>query len=258
MNVFQHTKDLQKKQPIADSARTGQTETRVTLRRQETEMSGLSAGPLYTLLKISSNRRAGPFSWIHQSQRQEAGLISARLCDWLKVISFAPAQPVRAWLDALWGTSRYHEGVGRLQGLNRGSWQTERSALHEFSVCKYRVISTDGLADSEQSDGCTALLLHEEDASLWHFIFDTSRHLYLFVIYCLILGIAMDVLPMCSIFQELQIVHDTGYFSALPSLEEYWQQVTLFKVMENTSAVIGARSACGSSGSGELWSRVTF
>lgn len=40
----------------------------------------------------------------------------------------------------------------------------------------------------------------------------------------------MDVLPMCSIFQELQIVHDTGYFSALPSLEEYWQQVTVFKV----------------------------
>lgn len=35
----------------------------------------------------------------------------------------------------------------------------------------------------------------------------------------------MDVLPMCSIFQELQIVHETGYFSALPSLEEYWQQV---------------------------------
>uniref|UniRef100_A0A1Y7VLA9 Kruppel-like transcription factor 6 n=1 Tax=Mus musculus TaxID=10090 RepID=A0A1Y7VLA9_MOUSE len=34
----------------------------------------------------------------------------------------------------------------------------------------------------------------------------------------------MDVLPMCSIFQELQIVHETGYFSALPSLEEYWQQ----------------------------------
>ena len=38
----------------------------------------------------------------------------------------------------------------------------------------------------------------------------------------------MDVLPMCSIFQELQIVHDTGYFSALPSLEEYWQQVNIF------------------------------
>ncbi|CAM9234093.1 unnamed protein product [Bubo scandiacus] len=30
-----------------------------------------------------------------------------------------------------------------------------------------------------------------------------------------------------SIFQELQIVHDTGYFSALPSLEEYWQQTCL-------------------------------
>lgn len=39
-------------------------------------------------------------------------------------------------------------------------------------------------------------------------------------------GSEMDVIPMCSIFQELQIVHDTGYFSALPSLEEYWQQVT--------------------------------
>uniref|UniRef100_A0A4W5RQC3 Kruppel like factor 6a n=1 Tax=Hucho hucho TaxID=62062 RepID=A0A4W5RQC3_9TELE len=37
----------------------------------------------------------------------------------------------------------------------------------------------------------------------------------------------MDVLPMCSIFHELQIVHDTGYFSALPSLEEYWQQTCL-------------------------------
>ncbi|XP_036375275.1 Krueppel-like factor 6 [Megalops cyprinoides] len=37
----------------------------------------------------------------------------------------------------------------------------------------------------------------------------------------------MDVIPMCSIFQELQIVHETGYFSALPSLEEYWQQTCL-------------------------------
>ncbi|XP_040028131.2 Krueppel-like factor 6 [Gasterosteus aculeatus] len=41
------------------------------------------------------------------------------------------------------------------------------------------------------------------------------------------LGSEMDVIPMCSIFQELQIVHDTGYFSALPSLEEYWQQTCL-------------------------------
>ncbi|XP_028834154.1 Krueppel-like factor 6 [Denticeps clupeoides] len=37
----------------------------------------------------------------------------------------------------------------------------------------------------------------------------------------------MDVIPMCSIFHELQIVHDTGYFSALPSLEENWQQTCL-------------------------------
>lgn len=35
----------------------------------------------------------------------------------------------------------------------------------------------------------------------------------------------MDVLASYSIFQELQLVHDTGYFSALPSLEETWQQV---------------------------------
>lgn len=56
--------------------------------------------------------------------------------------------------------------------------------------------------------------------------------LFLFLFLCLFVcvsrahsGFVMDVLPMCSIFQELQIVHDTGYFSALPSLEEYWQQV---------------------------------
>lgn len=35
----------------------------------------------------------------------------------------------------------------------------------------------------------------------------------------------MDVLANHSIFQELQLVHDTGYFSAMPSLEENWQQV---------------------------------
>ncbi|XP_055574280.1 Krueppel-like factor 7 isoform X3 [Falco cherrug] len=37
----------------------------------------------------------------------------------------------------------------------------------------------------------------------------------------------MDVLASYSIFQELQLVHDTGYFSALPSLEENWQQTCL-------------------------------
>ncbi|CAK8675117.1 unnamed protein product [Clavelina lepadiformis] len=34
----------------------------------------------------------------------------------------------------------------------------------------------------------------------------------------------MDLLPCGSIFNELQIIHDTGYFSAMPSLEENWQQ----------------------------------
>lgn len=37
----------------------------------------------------------------------------------------------------------------------------------------------------------------------------------------------MDVLANHSIFQELQLVHDTGYFSAMPSLEENWQQVSV-------------------------------
>ncbi|XP_060113297.1 Krueppel-like factor 7 [Heteronotia binoei] len=37
----------------------------------------------------------------------------------------------------------------------------------------------------------------------------------------------MDVLASYSIFQELQLVHDTGYFSAMPSLEENWQQTCL-------------------------------
>lgn len=38
----------------------------------------------------------------------------------------------------------------------------------------------------------------------------------------------MDVLANHGIFQELQLVHDTGYFSAMPSLEENWQQVKRF------------------------------
>ncbi|XP_072301379.1 Krueppel-like factor 7b [Eucyclogobius newberryi] len=37
----------------------------------------------------------------------------------------------------------------------------------------------------------------------------------------------MDVLANYGIFQELQLVHDTGYFSAMPSLEENWQQTCL-------------------------------
>lgn len=41
----------------------------------------------------------------------------------------------------------------------------------------------------------------------------------------------MDVLANYSIFQELQLVHDTGYFSAMPSLEENWQQVNSFSAI---------------------------
>lgn len=55
----------------------------------------------------------------------------------------------------------------------------------------------------------------------------------------------MDVIPMCSIFQELQIVHDTGYFSALPSLEEYWQQVNA-RLLTAPPPAAACLSACGS------------
>lgn len=34
-----------------------------------------------------------------------------------------------------------------------------------------------------------------------------------------------DILPSVNIFRELQDIHDTGYFSARPSLDDYWQQV---------------------------------
>lgn len=41
------------------------------------------------------------------------------------------------------------------------------------------------------------------------------------------LGIAsMDILPSVEIFRELQDIHDTGYFFATASLDDYWQQVT--------------------------------
>ncbi|XP_014770070.1 Krueppel-like factor 6 isoform X1 [Octopus bimaculoides] len=36
--------------------------------------------------------------------------------------------------------------------------------------------------------------------------------------------IAMDILPSGNIFRELQVVHETGYFSSQPSLEDRWQQ----------------------------------
>ena len=47
----------------------------------------------------------------------------------------------------------------------------------------------------------------------------------------------MDVLPSGSIFHELKVVHDTGYFDGKVSPEERWQQVsqnlnTLFKKLK--------------------------
>ncbi|XP_015229053.1 Krueppel-like factor 6a [Cyprinodon tularosa] len=66
----------------------------------------------------------------------------------------------------------------------------------------------------------------------------------------------MDVLPMCSIFQELQIVHDTGYFSALPSLEEYWQQTCLELERYLQSEPYVTSSELKFSAQEDLWSKL--
>ncbi|XP_014834010.1 PREDICTED: Krueppel-like factor 6 [Poecilia mexicana] len=66
----------------------------------------------------------------------------------------------------------------------------------------------------------------------------------------------MDVLPMCSIFQELQIVHDTGYFSALPSLEEYWQQTCLELERYLQSEPYVSTSELKFGGQEDLWSKL--
>lgn len=58
----------------------------------------------------------------------------------------------------------------------------------------------------------------------------------------------MDILPSGNIFRELQDIHDTGYFSAQPSLEDRWQQVSgrkykiIFRFM---TALTGAAPAPG-------------
>lgn len=41
----------------------------------------------------------------------------------------------------------------------------------------------------------------------------------------------MSFLPSGGIFRELQVVHDTGYFSAQASLEDSWQQVSWYKII---------------------------
>ena len=57
----------------------------------------------------------------------------------------------------------------------------------------------------------------------------------------------MDVLPSGSIFRELQVVHDTGYFSGQASIEEDWHQV-------NISVTRGRPGTGGHN----LWSRKLF
>ncbi|XP_056149046.1 Krueppel-like factor 6 [Lampris incognitus] len=71
-------------------------------------------------------------------------------------------------------------------------------------------------------------------------------------------GSEMDVIPMCSIFQELQIVHDTGYFSALPSLEEYWQQTCLELERYLQSEPYVSASDLKFEGQEDLWSKLVL
>lgn len=42
----------------------------------------------------------------------------------------------------------------------------------------------------------------------------------------------MSFLPSGQIFRELQVVHETGYFSAITSLEDHWQEVSLHHRMQ--------------------------
>lgn len=153
-------------------------------------------------------------------------------------------------------TSRRHDGVGgafasRQRGLNKGSLTESGdprwgSSLH-FSppvihslpmweicaVCLDQTLRQRHIQIKISSNSSFSVVFF---CCCYFFLFffifyrecDSVCVCVLCFSFCLCLtrsGFAMDVLPMCSIFQELQIVHDTGYFSALPSLEEYWQQV---------------------------------
>ncbi|XP_037780200.1 uncharacterized protein LOC119576612 [Penaeus monodon] len=55
----------------------------------------------------------------------------------------------------------------------------------------------------------------------------------------------MDVLPNGGIFKELQLVHDTGYFSSACSLEEHWQQLPLGTIGRNSVISVHVGSAIG-------------
>nr|KAF7394433.1 hypothetical protein H0235_017028 [Vespula pensylvanica] len=61
----------------------------------------------------------------------------------------------------------------------------------------------------------------------------------------------MDILPSGNIFRELQDIHDTGYFSAQPSLEDHWQQKQWFagtmgrNVSDAKDAIVAAAAERG-------------
>lgn len=68
--------------------------------------------------------------------------------------------------------------------------------------------------------------------------------------------VTMDILPSLNIFRELQDIHDTGYFSAQPSLEEHWQQVTRRALLGPANS-LPSRQVCGprviSAGENYIW-----
>lgn len=49
---------------------------------------------------------------------------------------------------------------------------------------------------------------------------------------------AMDILPSVDIFKELQDIHDTGYFSAQPSLDDHWQQVNYLAIKNHVTPLL--------------------
>lgn len=65
----------------------------------------------------------------------------------------------------------------------------------------------------------------------------------------------MDVLPSGNIFRELQVVHDTGYFSAQPSLEDRWQQncLEMERYLKNEPKLTSFKRLGGERGGSPNW-----
>lgn len=123
-------------------------------------------------------------------------------------------------------------GVGLSVILNRGgSLQCADGLLESSVLCALGASHAQNLRWKRTTpDHHTC---KHSQASLWTQQASFSPQAWIRFYSWLHLRSEMDVIPMCSIFQELQIVHDTGYFSALPSLEEYWQQVTTHSLHRN-------------------------